>query len=384
MPFTPNRFGQKLRGLVDDRQESIPDISVATGITQNRLSSISQGEIEPSGDEVLILADYFKCGFEWLIDDDTPNPDENVHLMFRREGGRLNREDRKSIQEFIFLCRNQAFLENLLNRTPNAQVRRCQSQGKFYKDHGMQCAQQIRQKLDIPPNGIVLDIYQKLRGAGLKVFRLMLGSSSISGLSINHPEAGRCILVNYSEDYFRQCFSAAHECAHVFLDDDNDYNISRDGDWSSSDLKEIRANSFASHFLMPVELLKSRRSSTEWHDSATLLSEARMFRVTVPALLKALLDAKLITKQQREQLHNRRLTDAGREDPELPGTLTQQQRQRRLALLKKGLSPAYLDLCFDSYQQNLISRGKLAECLMTDVHGLAGIGILFNRSLKHE
>lgn len=65
---------------------------------------------------------------------------------------------------------------------------------------------------------------------------------------IRHPEVGRCILVNYDEDVYRQRFTAAHELAHALMED-SEFNVSlsRDG----SNLVEVRANAFASHYLVP-------------------------------------------------------------------------------------------------------------------------------------
>jgi len=81
MPFTPARFGAKVRDLRVAFEATPADIAYATGISSERWDQLELGRVAPTGDEILIIADHFGCDFTWLIEDDAVNPDENVRTL---------------------------------------------------------------------------------------------------------------------------------------------------------------------------------------------------------------------------------------------------------------------------------------------------------------
>ena len=87
--------------------------------------------------------------------------------------------------------------------------------GTFFKGHGEAAAASLRVALGYSEREVPRDVYAEFRSVGVHVFRRKLGNSNISGLFIMHPVAGKCALVNHSEDIYRQRFSAAHEMAHA-------------------------------------------------------------------------------------------------------------------------------------------------------------------------
>ena len=64
-------------------------------------------------------------------------------------------------------------------------------------------------------------------------------------------------------------------------------------------------------------------------------------------------------------------------------TLTPAVRTRKEVLLRRGLSTHYAQLCFDAYDRNLISAGRLAEMMLVDERGLRDVGAAYGWSLKH-
>jgi Zn-dependent peptidase ImmA (M78 family) len=228
----------------------------------------------------------------------------------------------------------------------------------------------------------VRDPFAEMQRMGFKVFRRRLENSNISGLFMNHPKAGPCILVNLAEGMARQRFSAAHEWAHGLLDQ-KAIELSMVGEWNSNELVEIRANTFASHFLIPVELLAAG-DINRWLNPMEVSSWAERLRVSVPALLSALTAARFLTNEQREQLRGTIRRPPDPPDPELEGHLTDQQRARKQTLLEQGLSQHYVKLCFDAYVQELISRGLLAEMLLTTPAGTHEVAALFGRGMRRE
>src|SRR5437868_1702660 len=105
MPFSAKRFSEKLVGLRESHGYSAERLSQSSGISPVRLTILESGIESPTGDEILILAAIFMCEFRWLIEDDEPNPDENLELLLRFEGEKLTSDDRQAISEFLYLCK---------------------------------------------------------------------------------------------------------------------------------------------------------------------------------------------------------------------------------------------------------------------------------------
>ena len=108
-------FSSKLTRYCKQYLVDNTDITMSTGIPSKRLVLLMEGKAQPTGDEILILADYFKCDFKFFISNEMLAPFEQTDELFRRHGGELSREDRWSIQEFLFLCECQDFLIKELN-----------------------------------------------------------------------------------------------------------------------------------------------------------------------------------------------------------------------------------------------------------------------------
>lgn len=381
MPFTTQAFAAKLKALRGHFAEDLDRISRGSGISVVRLTELESAAVTPTGDEVLILADYFKKDFRYFLDDDAEDASKQIDVLFREHSDELQSADRHAVAEFAHLCSSQALIEELLGR-PRAQIKfEFHPRGKFYKQHGVDCAAALRRNLGLAQNAIVQDIFGCLRTIGIRVFRRRLENAAISGIFLQHPTAGPCVLVNYAEGLPRQRFSAAHELAHAILDGAQT-SFSTVTHWSSGELVEIRANAFASNFLMPPELLRTV-PTRDWADPGRLVDWARMLMVSVPALLTALKQAGLISQVQREAIRSMRLRYDEPDDPELGGSLTPAQRERKAALLRQGLSQQYVGLCFDAYSADLISRGRLAEALLVGIEDLRDVAALFGRSLHH-
>ena len=119
-------------------------------------------------------------------------------------------------------------------------------------------------------------------------------------MCVRHPKAGVCLLVNYSEDIFRQRFTAAHECAHGILDEEEDVVVSF-VKYPKDDLVEIRANTFASRYLMPPAFLSALPAPKGWTHQNTIHWATRL-KVSTEALAYALTEARLIDYEQAVRL----------------------------------------------------------------------------------
>ena len=145
MAFTPQGFTQKLRNLRESFGNTLGDVSNATGIGTQALQALETGSATPTGDEVLIIADFFKQDFSWFIDNQAANPDENTTLLLRSEGGRLAAADCHAIAEFLHLCKSQTLLEELLEVRPAITEFQFTVRGTFFKGQGIDCARAFRE-----------------------------------------------------------------------------------------------------------------------------------------------------------------------------------------------------------------------------------------------
>ncbi len=381
MVFTPLAFARKLRDLRESFGNTVDEIGNATGIGTQALQALEGGTAVPSGDEVLMIADFFRCEFTWLIEDDASNPDQNISILLRAESQRLAAEDRHAIADFLHLCKSDALLDDILgSQRPQSKPFRFLPQGTFYKSQGIACANEYRAHNDLPPNAVIPDIFLWLRKAGFRLFRRSLPNSPISGLFLRHPEAGACILINYAEDVYRQRFSAAHEAGHALMDADKAFNVSDENDTRSNDLREIRANTFASSFLMPPNLIASLGTPEQWQNPEKLIEVSGRLFVSIPALLSALKRDKVLDRDARDYLRNLQLRLPDKQEPELRGNLTQRQRDRIQALLATGLHGAYVRRCFEAHRQGHFSLAKLADMLLVELGEVDDLATLFGVS----
>lgn len=370
-------LGSKLAKYRAQLKESIVEVADATGINTVRLTAIEAGQTEPTGDEVLILADHYSCDFKFFISNEQVAPFEQAETLYRAHGDAFTKEDRRAIQDFLYLCETEAFLMQELGHLPKEFS--FTPTGNFYKGHGTDAAARLRTVLGYTDHEVPRDIYAEFRSVGVHVFRRKLGNSNISGLFIMDPVAGKCALVNYSEDIYRQRFSAAHEMAHAIFDSDQVATVSFEHP-EHQDLREVRANRFASCFLMPPSFLTKLPTPSKWSDT-DVLRWANELRVSCDALGIALKEAALINEATSKRIRRLRVPRGTKIDPELPENLTTTQRERKTRLLELGLSDFYVGLCFEALYVGVISVGRLAEALLCSQGELAELAALYGKTL---
>lgn len=371
-------FSQKFRRLLELFQEDAARVASVTRIPEDRLRGFEAGSTMPTGDEILVLADHFKEDFRFFISNEQKTVLDRTEKLFRAHSKDLSTADRWAIQEFLFLCDNEAYLQSELGRKPRLTFSPV-VKGTYRIGHGLDAARSLRSRLGYNERTVPRDIFADLRSLGLHVFRRRLENDNLSGLFIEHPVAGSCVLVNYSEDMYRQRFTAAHEAAHAFFDRGDEFVVSY-SKWSKDDLVEIRADAFASAFLIPPELLSAVDLQTL--DERRLLELADQLKVSVRALLRAFVRDKLIDRDVTERFRNVRLPRGAKVDPELPDSLTDRERARKLRSLQLGLSSAYLDLCLEALQRGIITRARLAEVLLVGEPDLDDVVHLYGMTGK--
>lgn len=105
MPLDLLAFGDKIRRYRKQRQLLAEDMLRDTGIALERLRGFESGTVTPSGDEVLILADFFQCDYRFFVSNEKLAAFEQTETLYRKFGNEFTTADRKSIQEFLFPLR---------------------------------------------------------------------------------------------------------------------------------------------------------------------------------------------------------------------------------------------------------------------------------------
>jgi Zn-dependent peptidase ImmA (M78 family) len=375
------KIGERLRLARELWAYTPSEVQESTGIDQDRLHNLEQSKIIPSGDEILILSSFYKKNFIDFVIKQDHEPFQESEILFRRYGKSFTKEDRQAIQEFIFLCQTEHQLESALG------IRKIRfdfiKKGENYKSHGKNAAEKLRAALDHKNNEVHLDMYSDFRNTGIHVFRRRLSNPEISGLYIFHPSAGHCILINYNEDIYRQRFSAAHEAAHAIFDSNSHAHVSYFGNKPNhrdEKYREIRANAFSSHYLMPETVIKNIQPPI----SETLAKKlSQELKVSTTALAFRLKEAGIISESSCDEIKQIRVNSIDKVDPEIPNNLSNLQKNRRISMLERGLSDHYVGICFEAYHAGHISAGRLCEALMISRQELTEVSLIYGRSIHH-
>jgi transcriptional regulator with XRE-family HTH domain len=79
-------LGNKLSRYRDQLTETLDEVAAATGIDAERLRLIEPGKLEPSGDEILILADHYRCDFKFFISNEHVASFDQTDTLYRAHG----------------------------------------------------------------------------------------------------------------------------------------------------------------------------------------------------------------------------------------------------------------------------------------------------------
>jgi len=377
VPIDLAEFGKKLLRCRTQLQLSVAEVADSTGLSAARLQGFEEGCAAPSGDDILVLADFFACDYRFFISNERLAAFEQTDSLYRMHGAEFSKEDRRNILEFIFLCECEQQLERELDR-PIASFEFI-ARGKYFKGQGAEAADALRKHFRYLPNSVPSNVYADFRKLGFHLFRRRLRNSKISGLTIRHPYAGTCILVNYDEDIYRQRFTAAHEAAHGILDRDQDVVVSFASPSTRLPLVEVRANTFAARYLLPPSLVQA--IPVKLWNATEALQWASQFKVSTSALAISLKEAGLIDEPTARRLQQVRVPADSKVDPELSG-VQGRALERKRELLERGLSSYYVELCFEALSKELVSLGRVAEMMLVDDFEVAEIAALFGLGVQ--
>ena len=370
---------------------TLEDASLRTGITDERLQAIESGAVEPTGDEVLIIADAYCEPVEYFILNERSPSIEKATDLYRMYGDDFSPQDRRSIQEFLMLCRMEHEIEGLLGSRPRVSGFRPEATSTHMKRAGREAAEELRVEFQLG-DAPISDPFHLPRIFGCHVFRRKLLNSTVSGVMLRHENFGPCILVNYLEGHYRQNFSVAHELCHALLDNDHGVTVTFDkaDDETRRQLerREWRANAFAAHLLFPVGARRRLHLGRTQQARVTAITQAaQQYGINPVVVLYALQEARRLTKREVADLKPvLRIPKVEQAAADMADE-TAKIRSARKALLETGLTPEYVQTCLRAHREGEISYGKLADALLVspvDVPDIVSILGLDTQTLGGE
>ena len=370
MAFDYVVLGNKLKDARESLLINPQDSASRLEISLQEYIDIEAGTNRISGDQLVLLASLYERDFRYFVTGDYPSAESQVQEMFRRNA-ELSKNDRIAIQQFIRLCEYENFLEREIFQHQFVEIPNYEKypfDHTYFKKQGEEAAFFERQRLFLEQEAIT-NIFELIRNQGIHIFKRQLEDKNISGLYINHPFAGHCILINYLDDLYRQNFSAAHEYCHALFDSSQVQEVTYLK--SSNDKPELewRANSFAGNFLVPKQKLELDYSPGNTYDTwiSLIRQIAERFQVNSQVVIIRLCELKWIDEGLRKQLvKDERLVIRYNEkfDPEIPPNLSSGIREKSTYIIRQGLSWYFINLATEAYRRGEITYHKLLDMLL--------------------
>ncbi|MDR3440590.1 ImmA/IrrE family metallo-endopeptidase [Telmatospirillum sp.] len=243
------QLGLRLRSARERRGLSQQAVAAALNLQRTAVTNIESGNRAVSTLELSRLAELYGCKPATFLDaaetvDDTP-----VIRLRALYQGQLPDDFTQTIDRVRELCREGAELRRMLepgfteNLANYASVLRS---GKDAIQQGYNIAREERRRLGLG-NAPIGNIAGLISSQGIWVAAYSF-PDNLSGMLLNDRTTGVVILINGNHFPVRRTFSYAHEYGHALCDRGDTERVSQGG----SDLVEMRANAFASAFLMPA------------------------------------------------------------------------------------------------------------------------------------
>lgn len=370
MALSPKEIGRRIREVADEVGVGKAEIADALGVGQETISKLEMGTLDPiPGDYILVIARLLKTDFRYFISSDLDDVEAETRKLFRKLAA-PSPSDFLAIRRFVSFCMSEKDLEALLSMKRQEDIptyRTGRTSPRLHKDQGRDAAQQERKRLGLG-NRPIRNIFETLRSQGIHLFRHSLKDRNLNGVTIQHPQAGVCVLINYDDDLYRQFFSAAHEYCHVLADRGV---LATEGSVVSyrgrHDLVEVRANNFAAEFLLPTGVFAELKRPKDLDELSsfvrTIALDYGVNTETVAIKLKELgwITDKTLASFQAVRPAVIRRTE--KTDPDIPPNLTPKQIERRVNAIREGISSYYLELLRRALTEDLITFGRFAEML---------------------
>ncbi|GGP03919.1 XRE family transcriptional regulator [Nonomuraea glycinis] len=258
----PGETTKRIQRLITESALTQTEFAARAGLDASKFSKSMSGVRRFTSLDLARIAEVGGVTVDWLLGIDRPAP----ALAARTRGSTTSEQE--AVAEAERLAQFWADLTFLGYEQPRVALAalpprgRCIDQGRELAESALRLAKSQNvepwQKRDLAP--LVEDLF------GIDV-RIMRFSAGYEGLSWS-DDACKLVIVGTSDIPARQRFTIAHELGHLIAGDDQGLHL----DPNLSDAahrknpSEIRANAFATEFLLPREVLKEKARERDWSD----------------------------------------------------------------------------------------------------------------------
>jgi transcriptional regulator with XRE-family HTH domain/Zn-dependent peptidase ImmA (M78 family) len=284
--------------------------------------------------------------------------------------------ERLALMKFEALCRNYLELERV-NRLPRVAMPELPQPKRLSQQEAEQLAATLRAHLDVGNDAPIRDLRVRLEDAfGMRVF-VSSGMGALLAAGFHHLDVGGCLMLA-ERPTPKMRFTLARALGQLLATrEDSVIEVAR-GRKSPTD---AFANAFALALLLPARGLRERfgavRSEASEVNEIALLYLARTFGVTLSALCGRLEGMRLVSASALRRIEEtmRKVGVAGAERELQPQSLPDLSHW-------EPFPERYVFLALRAYRKDLINRGRLAECLMTDENDSALRMMLYMASVS--
>ena len=359
--LSPELVGGWLRAARNSLDLTLQDVSKQIGLSQSTISDMERGKRQVSGIELYRFSKLYDRPVDFFLRDRRPGTSFNL-LMRAAEDESISK---KSILKFQDFCNNYRLLKDLL-KSPDVPPPPDYSRRKPNPADAEAIAEAERSSLGLNGQPIrdICDLLESKRG--IKIFHLPEDPDRFFGALAHDEDCGVCFLINSNNPAKRRTFTAAHEYAHCIAHRDQLAHIDDQQAFESRKQNERFADAFAAAFLMPqgavLEFLSQLRAGKQKATALIIIQLAVYFGVSFEAAGWRLVTMRKLNRDKWNDIMNQHI-------PSTPiarflGYDPHESAQPDM------LPKQYRFLCYQAYDQRLISFERLAELLNKNFYDL--------------
>ncbi|MCP2518913.1 XRE family transcriptional regulator [Candidatus Aminicenantes bacterium AC-708-M15] len=361
-------IGRKIKELREIMGLTQEQVAQKVGVSKEYISMLENGLRVPSLEVLYNLAQLFHQDVSYFLSE----KESTFSVLFRSK--EINKYGKEELLKFKKFCDDYIFLEEITKKeiplAPKYSFKNL-SNFKSILNSAEQMAEEERNRLGIGKEPIK-DIFSLMENQGCHVVVQPLDNrSKIDGVFVFEGDRA-FVLINGSQNYERQVFTAAHEYCHYLKDRDYKFWIDTSKQLSEridndKNPLETFANIFAGNFLMPKSKIEEliEKDLGERLGPEDIIYLKRYFGVSYQAILYRLKDLNYLSKTEL----NEYLQIS-------PGVLesffykdSEKERDREQSLIPER----FLNLALEAYLSKKISLGRLAELLEVDIISLKNV-----------
>lgn len=390
MPITQEELASRIRRSREACRLTQEQVGENLGLSRPTVVQIEAGKRAVTSLELDQLAHLFGRDIREFVAE-TFDEADSLAALFRAQPEVVAEPSvANALRDCVFLGREITSLERLIGldggtaATASYTLRIPSTRWEAIQQ-GERLATEERRRLGLGEAALP-DLTELLEGQGIRTGVVEL-PADVSGLTLNDPKVGLFVVANRDQHVLRRRFSFAHEYAHILADRNRFGLVSRSSE--SSNLIEVRANSFAAGFLLPengvrqfVASVGKGKPSRVYADVVGVVSDeeesiavegraapgsqlvqlydvvrlAHHFGVSRIAALYRLRNLRIISKTELD--HLKKLDELGK-GKQLAEHLGLQEADH--VEVRERFQHRILSLALEAYRREEISRGKLDE-----------------------